>query len=153
MAHLQISEIIPASRFEVFDFLNDPSRLPALLQPSIEVEVFSPEVPLKRGSEFHFTMTRLGLSQSVRLRIEDVLRGSRLTYRQSEGLFAEWTHTIKFEERDEATTYVTDLVDYKMPFGILGTLVDDILLKRDLRKILENRLGLARDHFLNLHTK
>lgn len=148
MAHLQVSQVIPAPRFEVFDFLNDPSHLPALLKPAIDVEVFSPDVPLKRGSEFHFIMTRLGLSQSVRLRVEDVLRGSRLTYRQAEGLFAEWTHTIKFEDRDERSTLVTDLVDYRMPFGIFGTLADDLLLKRDLRKILENRLSLARDHFL-----
>src|SRR4051794_1898923 len=98
MGHLQVSEVYPASRFEVFDYLCDPNQLPVLLQPLIEVEVRSMDVALSRGSEFYFRMTRFGLSQDVRLRIEDVLHGSRLTYRQIEGLYNQWTHTMRFED-------------------------------------------------------
>ncbi len=147
MAHLQISQVIPAPRFEVFDYLTDPKTLPFLLEPIIEVEVLTPEVALKRGSEFHFVMTRLGLSQSVRLRIEDVLHGSRLTYRQVEGLFALWTHSTRFDEQGERETLVTDLVDYQMPFGLLGFLADDLLVKGDMSKVLSLRLQKAKEHF------
>src|SRR5437899_550103 len=101
MAHLQISQLIPAPRFDVFDYLTGAENLPFLLKPTIEVEVFPFDGTLKRGAELHFNMTRLGFSQSVRLRIEDWLRGSRATYRQVEGLFAAWTHTMKFEEHGE----------------------------------------------------
>src|ERR1700722_18851580 len=117
MAHLQISQLIPAARFEAFDYLADPANIPFLLQPTLETSVLTPELQLKRGSELHFKMTRLGLEQSVRIRIEDWLRGSRLTYRQVEGLFSNWTHTMKFEEHGENATLVTDVVDYTMPLG------------------------------------
>lgn len=147
MAHLQISQLIPAARFEVFDYVTDPHNQALLLQPTIEVETYPFDGALKRGSEVHFTMTRLGLSQSVRLRIEDWLRGSRITYRQVEGLFAAWTHTMKFEEHGENATLVTDLVDYQMPLGLLGYLADDLIVKRDMRALLESRLQKVKEHF------
>jgi len=147
MAHLQISQLIPAPRFEAFDYLASPGNLPFLLKPAIEVQVKNDDVPLKRGAEFHFLMTRYGLSQNVRIRIEDLLRGSRLTYRQVEGLFANWTHTMKFEDHGEEATLVTDVIDYQMPFGLLGFLADDLIVKRDMTAILEARLQKAKEHF------
>jgi hypothetical protein len=39
---------------------------------------------------------------------------------QVEGLFAAWTHTMKFDERGDRETLVTDLVDYQVPLGLLG---------------------------------
>lgn len=150
MAHLQISQVIPAPRFAVFDYLTDPKNLPFLLDPVIEVQVLTPEAALKRGAEMHFTMTRMGMSQSIRLRVEDILHGSRLTYRQVEGLFAAWTHSTRFDDHGENETLVTDLVDYQLPFGILGFLADDLLIKGDMNKILSLRLQKAKEHFIEL---
>jgi ligand-binding SRPBCC domain-containing protein len=147
MAHLQISQLIPASRFDVFDYLTNPDNMPFLLKPTIDVEVVPGDGALKRGSEVHFNMARLGLSQSIRFRIEDWLRGSRMTYRQIEGVFAAWTHTMKFEEHGDNVTLVSDLVDYQMPFGLLGYLADDLLVKRDMRALLEARLEKVKEHF------
>ena len=147
MAHLQISEMIPASRLDVFDYLTNPAELPALLAPAINVKVVTADAQLKRGNEVHFEMTRFGLSQSIRFRVEDILRGSRLSYRQSEGVFASWSHTIKFDDHGENKTLVTDLVDYQIPMGLLGHLADDLLLKRDMTRLLASRLRKARAHF------
>lgn len=147
MAHLQISQLISASRMEVFDYLTDPNNMPELLKPSLDVKVVTPEVALKRGNEVHFMMSRFGLSQSIRFRIEDILRGSRLSYRQSEGVFASWSHTIKFEEHGETGTLVTDLVDYQVPMGLFGHLADDLILKNDMSRLLAHRLQKAKDHF------
>ena len=147
MAHLQISELIPATRNEVFDYLTSPENLPGLLKPIIDVQVLTPEIPLKRGNELHFMMSRFGLSQSVRFRVEDVLKGSRLSYRQTEGLFSSWTHTMKFDDHGEKTSLVTDIVDYHVPLGILGHLTDDLILKNEMSRLLSRRLQKARDYF------
>lgn len=148
MAHLQISELIEAPRSDVYAYLTAPSHQPFLLQPAIDVEVLTPDGPHKRGEEVHFSMTRFGLSQSIRFKIEDVLPDRRLTYRQSEGVFAHWTHTMKFEDHSEKSTLVTDLVDYKLPFGLFGFLADDLLIKGDMERILRRRLQRAKEHFL-----
>lgn len=147
MAHLQISELIEAPRTEVYEYLTAPSQQSFLLEPSIRVEVLSPDGPHKRGDELHFNMTRFGLAQSIRFRIEDVVPGSRLTYRQSEGVFARWIHTMKFEEHSENATLVTDIVDYSLPMGLLGFIADDLLIKGDMSRILQQRLQKAREHF------
>ncbi len=147
MAHIQISELIHAPRNEVFDYLTKPSNQPELLAPTIEVEVVTPDGDLKRGNEVHFNMTRFGLSQSIRFRIEDVLPGSRLTYRQTEGVFRSWVHTMKFEDHSENVTIVTDLVDYQLPLGIFGYLADDLLIKGDMTRLLRRRLVRTQEHF------
>jgi ligand-binding SRPBCC domain-containing protein len=147
MAHIQLSEVISAPRFEVFDFITNPAHLPELLSPLVTVEVLTPAIDYRRGAEAHFQMTRYGLTQTVRFRIEDVLRGSRLTYRQTEGLFSAWSHTIKCEEHGERHTLLTDIVDYNLPMGLLGNLTDDLWLKSDMRKLLEQRLLKAKEHF------
>lgn len=150
MAHLQISQLIPASRVEVYDYLAEAKHLPFLLEPVIHTEVVSIEAPLKRSSEIHLNMTRFGLTQSVRLKVEDALRGSRLTYRQSEGLFSSWVHTMKFDDHGERETLVTDIVDYRIPFGILGYISDDLIWKKDMTHLLSHRLDRAKEHFESL---
>jgi ligand-binding SRPBCC domain-containing protein len=147
MAHLQISELIEAPRAEVYEYLTAPSQQPFLLEPAIRVEVLSPDGPFKRGDEMHFNMTRFGLSQSIRFRVEDVLPGSRLTYRQSEGVFTAWNHTMKFEDHSENSTLVTDIVDYSVPMGLFGFVADDLIIKSDMSRILRQRLHKAREHF------
>jgi ligand-binding SRPBCC domain-containing protein len=147
MAHLQISQVIPVPRMEAFNYLTDPKNLPFLLSPTVDVEVLTPATQMRRGNEFHFMMTRFGLTQSVRFHIEDVLPGTRLVYRQSEGLFRSWMHSIKFEEHGKDGTRVVDLVDYELPLGILGFLTDDLVIKSDMAKLLERRLIKAREHF------
>lgn len=147
MAHLKISELIEAPKADVFEYLTTPSHQAFLLSPAISVEVLSPDNPFKRGDEVHFNMTRFGLSQSIRFKIEDLLVGSRITYRQSEGVFRAWTHTMKFEEHSPETTLVTDLVDYQVPMGILGFLADDLILKGDMSRVLRQRLQKAKEHF------
>ena len=150
MAHLQLSRTLTASRFAAYDYLTNPENLPELLRDTIAVEVLSPDVSLKRGSELHFRMTRFGLAQSVRFQIEELLRGSRLTYRQVEGLFAGWMHTTRFEDVGDGATLVTDIVQYQVPFGLLGHLVNDVLVKADLEKILDRRLQRAEGHFADV---
>lgn len=147
MAHLQISQIIPAPRMDVFNYLSDPNQLPFLLKPRVDVQVLTPETQLRRGNEFHFMMTRFGFTQSVRFQVEDVLAGTRLVYRQAEGLFASWTHAIKFEEHGKDSTRVVDLVDYELPFGLVGHFMDDVLIKADLSKLLGDRLKKTRERF------
>ena len=147
MAHIQCSAIVPADRQQVFDFLSNPNNLEELLQDHIDVDLLSAEAPLKTGTEYGFMMTRLGLAQEVRFEIQEVLPGSRLTYRQTLGLFKSWVHTQKFEDHGQGQTRVTDIVEYQLPFGLLGYLADDLYVRKDLTRILKDRLERAKGHF------
>lgn len=139
---------MPASRPEAYELLSNPARLGQLLKDHLEVEVKRGADSLRRGAEYELVMTRYGLSQPVRLRVEEVVKGARLTYRQAEGLFADWIHTIRFEDHGDNQTLVTDYVDYRLPFGILGYLADDLFVRKDMERLLFDRLNRARDYFL-----
>lgn len=147
MAHLEVSEIIPASRSEVFQFLSRPETLPLILRDHIETEVLPGAQALARGSEFEFRMSRFGFSQIVRLRVEDFSKDQRITLRLVEGPFKEWAHSIRLEDHGDRQTLVSDYVDYALPFGIFGFLADDLFVHRDMQKVLEDRLRRLREQF------
>lgn len=150
LAHLQLAKIIPGPRFAVFEYLTSPENLKSLLHGMIAVEWQNSGVTLQPGSEFLFVMKRFGIEQPIRFVIDKMVLGHSLTYRQQSGVYSRLVHTMKFDERDTNETLVTDLVEYELPFGILGRICDDIYVKHDFSKMLEWRLNRARDHFLNL---
>lgn len=141
MAHLQVSRIIEAPRSRVFEILSDPSCLPDLLRGDIYVELMNSVEKMGSGSEIRLAMTRVGVKQLVHLRVDDFLHSKRMMYHQVEGFFKKWSHIMKFEDHGEGFTLVTDLVDYTLPFGLLGNLSDDLFVKKDMERILGNRLG------------
>ncbi len=147
MSHLQCAKVIPTSKFEAFNYLASPQTLPEQLKGQIDVKWQNPGVELKVGSEFLFTMSRFGIEQPVRFIVDRMTIGHSLTYRQVSGMYARFVHTIKFEERTPHETLVTDIIDYEVPFGIIGRLADDFFVRSDLKKLLSHRLDLAVQRF------
>jgi ligand-binding SRPBCC domain-containing protein len=57
------------------------------------------------------------------------------------GAFREFAHDHRFEERD-GVTLMSDVVTFRAPGGVLGRVVDAVLLKRYLRRLIGER-GMA----------
>lgn len=150
MAHLQVQKVIPGSQFQVFEYLTSPAMLPEQLSPMIKVSWQNPGVELQQGAEFLFLMERYGVEQTVRYTVDKFVLGHSLTYRQVSGIFATWQHTMKFEDHGNGQTLVSDIVDYEMPFGLLGRLADDFYMHREVQKILEHRLEQAYEKLSNV---
>ena len=73
-----------------------------------------------------------------------------LIYSQESGWFRSWRHAITLAEHSDGvnpTTLVSDSIDYRLPLGMLGTLADDLFLKRDLQRILRRRAAQMALHF------
>lgn len=143
MSHVQIQQIIPASRMDVFRYLSNPEFLPQQFSGLIGVKWQNPGIEFKLGSEFLFVMERYGIEQPIRFRVDKLVAGNSFSYQQLEGFFSSWSHTIKFEDHGADQTLVTDLVDYEVPFGLFGRLVDDFWWREDLKRILKTRLDKA----------
>lgn len=147
MAHIQCAKVIAATKFNVYEYLTNPENLAEVLKGFIDVKWQNPGVEVKQGSEFLFLMTRFGIEQPIRFVVDRTVLGNQLTYRQVNGIYSRFVHTMKFEDHGQKETLVTDLVDYEMPFGILGRLADDFFARNDLKGILEHRLDFAAEHF------
>lgn len=143
MAHIQVSKVIQGSRSRVFEVLTQPENLHDLLRGDIYVEIINSLEKLSVGCEVKMAMTRYGVKQLVRLRVDDYLVGHRIMYHQVEGFFKTWSHIMKFENHGEGYTLVTDLVDYTLPLGLLGNISDDLFIKSDMTRLLQARLERA----------
>ena len=146
MAHIQVQRLIHAPSFKVYQYLTSPENLKEQLDGLISVELLSSKIETKPGSEFLFQMVRYGVDYPIRFVVEKYVTGHSFTYNQVKGLLASWRHTIRFEEKDPQSTLVTDIVEYEIPFGIFGRIVDDIFARREVRKILDYRLERASSH-------
>jgi ligand-binding SRPBCC domain-containing protein len=148
MGHVQHSVVIEAPRAEVFQFLSDyKNRSLVLPKSDLEMELVSPNSPIKKGAEYEVKITRYGIHYPLTYIIEDCDQPSYFIERQISGVFEEWLHTFKFEEHSETSTLVTNIVDYSLPLGILGTLLDDLYVKADIKRILIRSHDNLQKHF------
>ncbi|USN48120.1 MAG: hypothetical protein H6626_03260 [Pseudobdellovibrionaceae bacterium] len=147
MAHIQCSMVIPGERSEVFQYVTALENQPLLLEDTIEAENLNGDRILEKDAEYSFLMCRMHFSQPVRLYVTEFIPGDVLTYRQTEGLFEKWVHTMKFTTHGPGETLVTDLVEYAVPMGILGNLADDLFIRKDMGRVLKARLAHAAEYF------
>lgn len=147
MGHLQTSHLIPAPSDEVFRYVTELQNLSEQLRGHIEVSFPFDQPKLGLHQEFEMVLSRFSVSLHVVARVEAMDVGERFSYRQVTGFFRSWSHTILLRRHDEKTTLLTDLVEFQMPFGILGAVVDDVFVRRDIEKILNDRLRRIEEHF------
>jgi ligand-binding SRPBCC domain-containing protein len=146
MAHFEYSSIIPAPRPQVFDYASDVSNLGEIMAANYKIELTSPAPKLKKGSEYEIRITRVGVSVLWGIVIEEVIPSEIVRDRQSHGPFSLFVHTQKFEDHGQGTL-LTDLIEYDVPFGLLGKIADDLFVRRDLVNIFKNRHNRISRHF------
>ena len=127
--------------------MTSPEHLGEQLSGFIDVKWQNPGVEPMPGSEFLFLMSRFGIEQPIRFVVDRMVLGNSMTYRQMSGVYSRFTHTMKFEEHGQNETLVTDLVEYELPFGLLGRIADDFWVRKDLKKIMDYRLEKVREKF------
>lgn len=141
MGRLAMSQLFPAPADELFGLVTDLELLPSLLGGAVEVGLAEDQGSmLEKGREFRLELTRFGLTTSVWLLIEDLVPGDRLIYRQVEGgVFRSWHHTQLLSPLGRGKTLLTELVSFRLPLGILGAVVDDLIVRRDLERLFRRR--------------
>jgi ligand-binding SRPBCC domain-containing protein len=65
---------------------------------------------------------------------------------QLSGPYELWHHTHRFETLGQGTL-MTDVVRYRLPFGIIGRVTHAIKVRRDLERIFDYRFERVRDRF------
>lgn len=137
MAHVQHSSVIPIHKHDLYEFLSDYRKRTRIMPPDIVLELTSLPLDLKKGAEHEFKLTRFGLSYSLSLIVESCEQDQSIIERAQFSYFEEWVNSIRFEDHGEKATLLTNAIDYKIPFGVLGALADDLFIKKDMQRILE----------------
>lgn len=71
-------------------------------------------------------------------RITELTKPTSFTDEMIRGHFTSFKHDHSFKQEHD-TTVMTDVLNYKIPFGILGRLIDNLLVEKHLTKFLKTR--------------
>lgn len=95
-------------------------------------------IHLATGSRIRYRLSLHGapVSWTTEIRRWDPPR--RFIDIQLGGPYRLWHHTHRFEESNGGTK-MTDVVRYRLPFGILGRWINRVMVRRDLQRIFDYR--------------
>jgi ligand-binding SRPBCC domain-containing protein len=97
---------------------------------------------LSLGEEVTWEAKHLGVRQRLTSRITQFDRPRFFQDRMVRGAFAFLEHDHIFDTTSDGNTVMTDVVRFKAPFGILGWVVERVVLAGHLRRFIRDR-GIA----------
>jgi len=131
---------IPASIKEVWGFFSDPEKLKEITPPYLDFQIIT-SVPDK-----------LETGQVIRYRIRPIFRirmlweteitlvKDRIKFidTQRKGPYKLWRHQHLFKEINGGVM-MQDIVDYEVPYGFFGRLLNRLFVNRDVNRIFDFR--------------
>ena len=79
-----------------------------------------------------------GISMGWQTEICEIQIQKHFTDRQLKGPYKVWEHTHSFIEKKNGVL-MTDVINYELPFGIVGKLVEKLLVRRKVKSIFSYR--------------
>ena len=93
---------------------------------------------IEMGEEVTWRARHFGVIQHFRSKITAFEPPSYLQDSMQQGAFTSFVHDHYFATRDGGTT-MTDVLEFSAPLGILGRVVEKIVLRRYLHRLLASR--------------
>lgn len=124
-----------------WDFFSQPDNLARITPPEmfLRVDGGSTGKPISEGMQLSYTLYPF-MMIPVRWTTE-IMRVSRPDFfedRQLSGPYEHWHHRHRFREI-EGGTEMTDIVEYSLPFDMLGEVVEALIVGRRLDEVFEYR--------------
>ena len=97
-----------------------------------------PPIDIKEGTIIQYKISLFAVPMKWKTEIEKFEPENLFVDNQVKGPYSLWHHTHIFEETENGTL-MTDIVNYRLPFGILGRIAHTIFVRRTLKKIFAQR--------------
>jgi ligand-binding SRPBCC domain-containing protein len=125
---------------EAWEFLSNPKNLSHLTPKEMNMTIVSgADRPMYAGQVIQYSVTPVaGIKTKWVSEITHYVEGEYFVDLQLYGPYAFWHHK-HFIHPIEGGVEMEDIIDYKVPFGILGRLVHPILVKPKLEEIFNYR--------------
>lgn len=141
MYSLQSVQKVPASIDAVWAFFSDANNLKAVTPPHLNLKVTNNVYgdAVYAGQVMTYTVKPLlGIPLAWMTEITHVVEGRYFVDEQRKGPYKLWHHQHHFKPI-EGGVEMTDIVHYRLPLGILGSLAHGIIVKKELQKIFTYR--------------
>ena len=140
---------IPASLEQTWAFFSNPHNLLSLTPPSLNLRVTNEITGTEAYAGQIITYTvkpLLRIPLHWMTEITKVLPGELFVDEQRKGPYRLWHHEHHFRPI-QGGVEMTDLVQYRVPFGWLGEFVNKLVVKRKLRQIFTYRYQRITERF------
>ncbi len=137
---LRALQIVPVSKSKAWEFLSNPKNLKVITPSSMGFHILSgADRPMYPGQIIEYKVKPFPFS-SVRwvTEITHVAENDYFVDEQRFGPYVFWHHKHFLRETLNGTV-MEDIVDYKLPFGILGRLAHSFWIKKQLQHIFKYR--------------
>nr|WP_298998437.1 SRPBCC family protein [uncultured Allomuricauda sp.] len=137
---LRSRQVLPISKQEAWDFLSNPGNLKVITPEHMGFHILDgADTAMFPGQLIQYIVKPFPF-YSVKwvTEITHVSTGNYFVDEQRFGPYALWHHKHFLKEQENGVEML-DVVDYKLPFGILGQLMYPILVKKELHKIFTYR--------------
>jgi ligand-binding SRPBCC domain-containing protein len=124
----QRSVFLSANPAEVYAFHEDPRNITRISPPSLRVERVECSVPARAGEEFRLRVRQFGLPLDWVGVWEETVPHGQLVDGARKSPFRHWRHQHLFRAEGSGTV-MTDRVEYALPFGFLGRLLDETVMR------------------------
>ena len=137
---IQVKQNLPISLQEAWDFFSDPMNLNKITPENMGfVTLSGADRKMYPGQIIQYEVTPLlGIKMNWVTEITHVVQNEYFVDEQRFGPYALWHHK-HFLREIPGGVEMEDIVDYKLPMGILGQVFHPILVKRRLDEIFAYR--------------
>ncbi len=143
----RVQQYIEKSRSQVFAFFSDARNLEKITPSAVNfhVEKMSTD-KIEEGTLIDYKLKIHGVPVHWRTLIKQWQPELCFVDDQVKGPYQKWHHTHQFQDLGPGTL-ITDLVQFKLPFGLLGWMTAGWLVRKDVSSIFEFRRQMVGDLF------
>lgn len=131
---------LPITKQKAWEFLSNPANLKEITPDYMSFDILSGgDRPMYAGQIIQYIVTPIaGIKTKWVTEITHVKKGEYFVDEQRFGPYALWHHK-HFINEIEGGVEMEDIIDYKLPLGVLGQLGHPILVKPKLKEIFDYR--------------
>lgn len=126
---------------KVWSFISDPRNLKKITPEHLGFDITTENLPEKiyAGMIISYSLTPLwGIKTTWVTEITHLKEGEYFVDEQRVGPYKIWHHQHILEASSKGTI-MTDIVSYSPPFGLLGDIANQMIIKSKLKEIFEYR--------------
>ncbi|MEO8051301.1 MAG: SRPBCC family protein [Acidobacteriota bacterium] len=139
MHHFHSEQLVGRPVDEVFAFFSDANNLEAITPRQLNFQILTPSpIQLAAGARIDYQLKLYGVPVKWATLIETWEPPHAFIDVQLRGPYRVWRHTHRFLA-EGAVTRIVDDVDYELPLGPVGRLVEALWARREVAKIFNYR--------------
>lgn len=145
---IKIKQNLPISVDKAWEFLSNPKNLKEITPKYMNFRILSgADRSIFAGQIIQYKVTpMLGISTKWVTEITHVKDKEYFVDEQRFGPYALWHHK-HFIKKIDGGVEMEDIIDYKIPFGIIGQIAHPIIVKNKLKQIFKYRENKLKELF------